>query len=1220
MTRDCLLVLTLLLLPFAFTFAQTNISGTIVSNKTLLKVESPYLVNSTITVPQGITLSIEPGVELRFAADVRLEVRGSLTAVGTLTDSIKFTSQSAFEWEAIWVRNDLNGSATFDYCGFSNANTAIYEYCCGAGIVSVNHSRFTNNQDGMAGYSGHETSIKNSVFAYNVEGVANADKKIENCVFHHNKNGLSETDRVSVYNSTFKNHTQAALKGRRGTVSFCTITDNEIGIEAMYEGFTVSNSTISNNVKGMTLGSYTNSFNPIQNNQICNNSQLNVENNSSVNVNLFTNCFCTSDSTTIENKLIDGLDNGSSGLINFSVYSDDCNAFVKNVDKSLPQNIYFKKINSPILITQNKTVFSNQNLIIEPGVEIHLSADVQLEVRGKLTAVGTPTDSIKFISPGAGEWLRIWVRNDQNASATFDYCRFSNANTAINESCCGAGIVSVNHSRFTNNQDGMAGYSGHETSVKNSVFAYNVAGVANADKKIENCVFHHNKNGLSETDRVSVYNSTFKNHTQAALKGRRGTVSFCTITNNEIGIEAMYEGFTVSNSIISNNVKGMTLGSYTNTFSPIQNNQICNNSQFNVENTSSVDVNLLTNCFCTSDYATIENKIIDGLDNGTSGLINFSVYSDDCTVLLKNVVMTPAPSVLTKAGSPYVFLDNLIIYPGKTMTIEPGVTLKFASGKKIEVRGNLTAVGTSTDSINFISQGAFEWEAILVRNDLNASATFDYCRFSNANTAINETCCGSGIVSVNHSRFANNQTGMGGNSGHETSVKNSVFAYNVAGVTHADKKIENSIFHHNDYGLLDTKGVSVYNSTFKNHTQAALKGGRGTVSFCTITNNAIGISAFFEGFTVSNSTVSNNVKGMILGNYGNLVGAVQNNQICNNSQFNVANASSVNVNLFTNCFCTSDSTAIENKLIDGMDNPEFGLIDYSIYNACCKDEYFQIKKITKQKETLKNTTLEILGYSVQEILEDAQIVLTKQDLKLTNPDLLSNECYTLKIGQGTNYQLNNNNTIVPLKNFAGTLTVPLIFSDGVATGNYEWKLKVLPVNDRPVIKSYNKALTVGFKPIEFLIQDFTVEDPDNSVDDLTITLNSTNQYDVLKQTITPKSFAPPFKVYLTISDLKEASEIFEIGAEIDRVTNLDDDMPFVVWPKIFSDRLNVGFPSELYDKKTRVELLNEVGQTVWVVESTDHEVVIEGLDIYSGLYLLRIRSQDFEKTVRVIKQ
>jgi len=48
----------------------------------------------------------------------------------------------------------------------------------------------------------------------------------------------------------------------------------------------------------------------------------------------------------------------------------------------------------------------------------------------------------------------------------------------------------------------------------------------------------------------------------------------------------------------------------------------------------------------------------------------------------------------------------VVVSSGVTLTIEPGVTVKFDSGKALQIRGELVAQGTSVSPITFISSAS----------------------------------------------------------------------------------------------------------------------------------------------------------------------------------------------------------------------------------------------------------------------------------------------------------------------------------------------------------------------------------------------------------------------------------------------------------------------------------------------------------------------------------
>ncbi len=74
-------------------FAQSSVAGPITSNTTWSTTGSPYNVTADVTISNGATLTMQPGVVVRFAAGTSLTVSvGALDARGSSTNGIVFTS------------------------------------------------------------------------------------------------------------------------------------------------------------------------------------------------------------------------------------------------------------------------------------------------------------------------------------------------------------------------------------------------------------------------------------------------------------------------------------------------------------------------------------------------------------------------------------------------------------------------------------------------------------------------------------------------------------------------------------------------------------------------------------------------------------------------------------------------------------------------------------------------------------------------------------------------------------------------------------------------------------------------------------------------------------------------------------------------------------------------------------------------------------------------
>ena len=137
----------------------TSLGGGIAANTTLTLANSPYLVNSQYTLAPGYTLTIEPGVHIRFASSINMEVRGHLEAVGTANKPIIFTAadptnSSKTSWQGLHVASNLGGNAIIQYAEMSHAALGIWVDCCsGTGTINIYDSIFNTNSTALHNYA-----------------------------------------------------------------------------------------------------------------------------------------------------------------------------------------------------------------------------------------------------------------------------------------------------------------------------------------------------------------------------------------------------------------------------------------------------------------------------------------------------------------------------------------------------------------------------------------------------------------------------------------------------------------------------------------------------------------------------------------------------------------------------------------------------------------------------------------------------------------------------------------------------------------------------------------------------------------------------------------------------------------------------------------------------------------------------------------------------------
>lgn len=217
----------------------TLVGGPIVSDITWTLANSPYLVVENIQVMPEVTLTIEPGVAVRFDRGKLLQVEGTLIARGTESSPITFTSAQASPQPGDWggiIFIDSSVDATLDgagnYLGGSVLQYCIVEY--GGDVVEsavhapaaapfIDHCRVRNNASRgirIAGSSGKLAVVSHSTV--------------------NNNSASKGYDQASRFGG--------GIYAEYSKVVSNTISDNTASGEAYGAGIYALNSMVSNNI------------------------------------------------------------------------------------------------------------------------------------------------------------------------------------------------------------------------------------------------------------------------------------------------------------------------------------------------------------------------------------------------------------------------------------------------------------------------------------------------------------------------------------------------------------------------------------------------------------------------------------------------------------------------------------------------------------------------------------------------------------------------------------------------------------------------------------------------------------------------------------------------------------------------------------------------------------------------------------------------------------
>lgn len=382
-----------------------------------------------------------------------------------------------------------------------------------------------------------------------------------------------------------------------------------------------------------------------------------------------------------------------------------------------------------------------------------------------------------------------------------------------------------------------------------------------------------------------------------------------------------------------------------------------------------------------------------------------------------------ANTTWTAANSPYLLTQSLVIFPGKTLTIEPGTTVRvtadqsFNTGNYIylEVRGTLNAIGTSSGPITFTSTilgNESNWLGIRIKGSQGGSVEMDHFKLTNSFYGLHNDIAEPGLsYNFNGCEFKNNQYAIqlnadmvysnclfeGNGVGNAAQISygsltasNCQFLNNFCSFTWSNNiNVSNCTFDGNENNIVGSPGT-ITDCIFNNNTNAMTEANGITIVNCSFENNQIGIDAsgsmnvnncFFLGngtamrmgdnSLITNNQILNNERGIVVTGWSPNTMIISDNIICSNNLYNLENATDKNFDVNANCFCSSDSSYIEGLIYDGYDDITRGLVNYAIYDDSCQNVLEYVVKIdlggSSNIETIETSEFQVFFMSPNEL-------------------------------------------------------------------------------------------------------------------------------------------------------------------------------------------------------------------------------------------------------------
>ena len=181
----------------------------------------------------------------------------------------------------------------------------------------------------------------------------------------------------------------------------------------------------------------------------------------------------------------------------------------------------------------------------------------------------------------------------------------------------------------------------------------------------------------------------------------------------------------------------------------------------------------------------------------------------------------------------------------------------------------------------------------------------------------------------------------------------------------------------------------------------------------------------------------------------------------------------------------------------------------------------------------------ITGQRPLEMTEGSVILLSLQDLTVTDPDNTFPDGFTLVVLAGENYSFSGT-TVTPTPDFTGTLNVNLIVNDGVANSQpFLLQISVTPVNDAPQITGQQALLTNEDVSRAVALADLIVTDPDNAYPTgFTLVLFPGTNYTLSGNTVVPApDFYGTLTVQVQVTDGVLTSNIFSLALQVSPVND-----------------------------------------------------------------------------------
>ncbi len=731
-----------------------NVAGSLSGVRTW-SADTVYVVTASVTIPNGSSLTLEPGTIVKFATGQSMTISGLMSAIGTPDAYVVFTSlrddtfggdsngdgeatvPAPGNWSNLFISSPgASVGSTLRYAVVRfGSNQALYlngrlsddrlshvfaTNHSGAGVLHANNRPLTVHRSVIGANSGYGLHHSNS---------SNAPLVIDSSAVDGNgTNGIFGSGNfvLTIKNSQFRQngtHGFHWVNGKLDTLMNSVFEFNsQVGAfldNANSPHHIVGNSFSQNGAQGFALFNNNAEFHQIriENNTFNNNGAEGLLSSRALVLNntFHQNQYALGTWYRVGLRFKEGAGNDTNSLT-----ANAANNIVtlrsSSISDTLANRFPLAVTSKSYLVLTSPNLSTNATLVIEPGVNLKFGSGQSLGMNGnnaRIIAMGTEENPITFTSyrdnsaggkthaasdtttARRGDWYGISINNSPNSR--FDHAHFRFAGRAMDVNNTVANMPYRNLEIREMTSFGVVAPSSTfrlEDSHIRGIGSYGIYAHSSSDVTVRTSVFEYNGTALyagSSAAFREVSNSEIR------FNGTGVQVDGGTIPQTYSGNLIQHNS---SHGIVNNSTVSLTNLTYVG-------NQVLDNGGEGILTSRStfIDNTFARNRHGIGYWNRLGYKFTD--NNGVDGnIFNANVYNQALALHafdLRDTLTTNMPVAISQPVYHVMNHGGTTVSTNAQFTVNPGVHIKFFPGQFLAVQGTLYAVGTDADPITFTS-------------------------------------------------------------------------------------------------------------------------------------------------------------------------------------------------------------------------------------------------------------------------------------------------------------------------------------------------------------------------------------------------------------------------------------------------------------------------------------------------------------------------------------